>query len=115
MVTGLIEEAARKGGGDFDLIQRDTLKGEKLLWLAVDETAIWAAAVVGLHVEKDRKTCCIWACGGRERERWLPLLSELEKFAKAEGCESICLYGRKGWAREFPEYKLVQIKLEKRL
>lgn len=112
-VTALIEDAMNRGGGDFDLVQRDTLNGEKLLWVAIDEQRIWAAAVTGLHVEKDKKFCVIWACGGHEKDRWLSLKDELEKFAKAEGCAVMRIFGRRGWARELTDYKLKSVTLEK--
>lgn len=115
LVSHLIREAMRKGGGDFEDIERAVLSGERLLWVAADEEQIWASAVTGLHVEKGRKICCIWACGGRERERWLPLKGKIENFAKIEGCESVKIYGRRGWAKEFPDYRLLQIVLEKKL
>lgn len=115
LVSHLIREAMRKGGGDFEDIERAVLSGERLLWVAADEEQIWASAVTGLHTENEHKFCCIWACGGRAREKWLPLLSEVESFAKAEGCQSMRIYGRKGWARVFPDYKLIQITLEKAL
>lgn len=113
MVTHLIREAMERGGGDYTEVEAATLSGEKLLWLAVDEQAIWAAAVTGLHVEKAHKFCCIWACGGKERTRWLDMESLIEKYAKDEGCQSMRIYGRRGWAKEFPDYKLKQIMLEK--
>ena len=115
LVKHLIYDATAKGGGDFCAVEADTLKGDKLLWVAADEATIWAAAVTGLHIEQGQKFCCIWACGGRERERWLPLKAELEKFAKIEGCASIRIYGRRGWARLFKDYKLISITLEKAL
>jgi hypothetical protein len=43
--------------------------------------------------------------GGRKRET----------FAKAEGCAAIRIHGRRGWAREFPDYRLTRILLEKNL
>lgn len=115
MVSHLIREAMERGGGDFAEVEATTLSGEKLLWLAVDEQAIWAAAVTGLHVERGKSFCCIWACGGKERTRWLDMESLIEKYAKDEGCQSMRIYGRRGWAREFPEYKLISITLEKAL
>lgn len=115
LVTQFIEDAMRKGRGDFEAIQRDVLAGEKYLWIAADESALWAAAITGLHIEKDEKFCCIWACGGRERDRWLSLKSNIEQFAKDEGCQYVRIYGRKGWNRALPDYELMQTVLEKRL
>lgn len=115
LVSHLIREAMHRGGGDYTDVAQTTLSGEKLLWLAVDEEAIWAAAVTGLHVEKKHRFCCIWACGGKERTRWLDMELEIEKHAKAEGCESMRIYGRRGWLKEFPDYKHVHTLIEKRL
>lgn len=115
MVEGMLRQAMENGGGDFADIEGSVLGGQKLLWLAVDEVRIWAAAVTGLHGESGRKFAVIWACGGHEKSRWLSLKDELEKYAKAEGCESIQVIGRKGWARALPDYKLMKIVLEKRL
>ncbi len=115
MVAQMLREAMENGSGDFADIEGPVLAGDRLLWLALDEERIWAAAVTGLHVEHEHKFAVIWACGGHEKHRWLALKDELEKFAKAEGCECIRVYGRRGWARELPDYRLIQITLEKRL
>lgn len=112
LVTHFIEDAMKNGGGDFDLVQRDVLNGGKLLWVAAADR-IWAAAVTGLHMEGAEKICVIWACGGHEKMRWLQLKDDLEIFARAEGCRSIRVYGRRGWSRELPDYKLINVTLEK--
>lgn len=115
LVRPLIREAMENGGGDFVTVEAGVLNGDKLLWIVADEQAIWAGVVTGLHVENGNKFCVIWACGGREKDRWLPLISVIEQFAKDEGCASIRVYGRKGWGRTLPDYKLISIILEKAL
>lgn len=115
MAASLLRDAMANGHGDYADIEGSVLSGEKLLWLALDEQAIWAAAVTGLHSERGRKFCVIWACGGREKQRWMMFKPVLEQFAKDEGCSFMRVYGRKGWGRELPDYKLTQIVLEKAL
>lgn len=115
LVSHLIAEAMQRGGGDQEEVERGVLSGQLLLWVAADEKAIWAAAVTGLHVEREQRFCCIWACGGKEQVRWPVLELELEKFARDEGCAFMRIYGRRGWAKVFPDYKLKQIVLEKAL
>jgi hypothetical protein len=122
MVAGQLRTAMQNGGGDFVDIEKSTLAGEKLLWIVMEadpeptsKTLILASAVVGLHIELGRKFCCIWACAGHEKKRWLPYIKSIEDFAKEEGCSSVQIWGRRGWGREFPDYKLVQVKLEKAL
>jgi len=116
LVSHLIRAAMRKGRiSEFADVERAVLDGAMLLWVAADRQAIWAAAVTQLTSPNGEKFCTIVACGGRERARWLPLKAELEAFAKAEGCAAIRIHGRRGWAREFPDYRLTRILLEKEL
>jgi hypothetical protein len=116
LVSHLIRAAMRKGRiSEFADVEAAVLAGTQLLWVAADRQAIWAAAVTQLSRANGEKFCTIVACGGRERARWLPLKAELEKFAKAEGCAAIRIHGRRGWAREFPDYRLTRILLEKAL
>jgi hypothetical protein len=117
LVSHLIRAAMRKGRSIAELadVEEAVLAGRQLLWVAADRQAIWAAAVTQLSHLDGEKLCTIVACGGRERARWLPLKAELERFAKAEGCAAIRIHGRRGWAREFPDYRLTRILLEKEL
>jgi hypothetical protein len=106
----------RKGRiSEFADVERAVLDGAQLLWVAADRQAIWAAAVTQLSHANGEKFCTIVACGGRERARWLPLKAALETFAEAEGCAAIRIHGRRGWARELPDYRLTRILLEKEL
>jgi hypothetical protein len=116
LVAHLIRAAMRKGRiSDFADVERAVLSGRQLLWVPADRQAIWAAAATELTRANGEKFCTIVACGGRERARWLPLKAELETFAKAEGCAAIRIHGRRGWAREFPDYRLTRVLLEKEL
>jgi hypothetical protein len=116
LVAHLIRAAMRKGRlSELDDVERGVRAGRMLLWVAADTRAIWAAAVTELHVVNGEKLCTIVACGGRERARWLPLKAELEAFARAEGCRAVRIHGRRGWAREFPDYRLTRIMLEKEI
>jgi hypothetical protein len=116
LVSHLIRAAMRKGRiSEFADVERAVRDGLQLLWVAADRQAIWAAAVTQLSSANGEKFCTIVACGGRARARWLPLKAELETFAKAEGCAAIRIHGRRGWAREFPDYRLTRILLEKEL
>ena len=116
LVAHHIRAAMRKGRiSEFADVERGVRAGTLLLWVAADSRAIWAAAVTQLTRANGERFCTIVACGGRERARWLPLKSELEAFARAEGCRALRIYGRRGWARQFPDYKLTRILLEKEL
>jgi hypothetical protein len=116
LVSHLIRAAMRKGRiSDFADVERAVLEGEALLWVVADPRTLWAAAVTQLGYVAGEKLCTIVACGGRERGRWLALKSALEAYAKAEGCAAIRIFGRRGWARALPDYRLSRVLLEKSL
>jgi hypothetical protein len=97
---------------DFRDIEYDVLCGDQLLWLAIS-THIEAAATTHLIKTRDKPVLVLTACAGSERERWLPLLSRIENYAKAEGAKCVRIYGRKGWARVLSGYHVEHVILER--
>jgi hypothetical protein len=95
---------------DFADIEKDVLAGDQLLWLAISDR-VEAAATTHLS----RNVCTLTACSGHQRERWLPLFSEIEKYAAKEGCHTMRIYGRKGWERVLDGYRAEYVILEKDL
>ena len=91
-------------------ITDDVLDGKQLLWLAWSDH-IEAAATTRLAAG----VCTLTACAGHQRERWLPLLAKIEKYAKDEGCSAVRIYGRKGWERVLDGYRVEHVVLEKTL
>lgn len=102
----MIERAILKTGlSDFALVERDVLEGHQLLWLAMDGKTIDAASTTKLVTANGVKTCIIVACAGAERGRWLHLIEGIEAYARAEGCASVRIIGRKGWKRSLNGYR----------
>ena len=99
--------------GAFGPVAHAVNEGRALLWLAWDGEEIAAAAVTELHKTDQRKICVIVACGGSGRADWLPLISGIEKFAKAEGCRAMRIIGRRGWMRVLPDYRERAVVIEK--
>ena len=95
---------------EFADVETDVLSGDQLLWLAISDR-VEAAATTHLS----RNVCILTACSGHQRERWLPLFSRIEKYAKDEGCHTMRIYGRKGWERVLDGYKAEYVILEKSL
>lgn len=92
----------------FEDTERQVLSGEQLLWIAWSGK-IEAAATTHLS----NNVCTIVACSGHERERWLSFQEQIEAYAKAEGCERIRIYGRKGWERVLKDFHVAHVILEK--
>ena len=102
----------RTGLSEFEDIERSILAGDQLLWLAISDH-IEAAAATHLTKTKDRPICTLTACSGHDRERWLPLMARIEKYAKDEGAKCMRIYGRKGWSRVLDGYHVEHVILEK--
>jgi hypothetical protein len=96
-------------------IARDVLHGDGVLWLACDGQEIEAAAVTLLTRTDRHLVCLITALGGSNMERWLPLLSQIEDWARAEGAALVRVMGRPGWARVLKEYEVSNVVLERAL
>jgi hypothetical protein len=98
----------------FDEIERDVLAGRSLLWLAWSGE-IEAAATTSLIETNKSKVCVLTACGGNDMHRWVALLETIEVYARAEGCNRMRIFGRKGWQRVLKTYHTTNIVLEKDL
>lgn len=94
-------------------IEYDITSGDSLLWLAWDGAKIEAAASTSLIETDTDKVCVLTACGGENMNHWLPLLKQIETYAKAEGCQCVRIYGRKGWLRILKDYQMTNIVIEK--
>lgn len=96
----------------FEDTEYDVLSGDQLLWLAWDD-GILAAATTRLALTGGRKVCEIVACGGEDRDKWLPLVKPIETYAENEGCSATRIIGRVGWERVLDGYRREYVILEK--
>lgn len=99
----------------FDCVERQVLNGEALLWVAHNGVFINAAAITQLSINEGGKVCTIISCGGSRVVKALWMLSPIEEYAKQEGCRSVLVYGRKGWARALKDYRPAAVVLRKEL
>lgn len=99
---------------EFSEIEADVLNGDQLLWLAISDR-IEAAATTHLIKTRGKPVLIITACSGYQMERWLPLLTRIEHYARAEGARCVRIYGRKGWERALKDYRTEYVIMEKAL
>jgi hypothetical protein len=115
-VAPLLKAACiRTGLNAFADIEADILVGRSLLWIAWNGRAVEAAAATVLINSEIGKVCIITACGGNEMPRWLPLITEIENYAKHEGCTRVRIYGRKGWLHVLDGFEEKHIIMDKEL
>jgi hypothetical protein len=93
----------------------DIRAGRAQLWLASDNGEVEGIAVTCITEYPQITTCLIWLCAGISREKYTPLIGNIEQWAKAQGCASISLEGRAGWERILTDFDKTKIILEKRL
>ncbi len=99
----------------FADIEADVLSGRSLLWIAWNNRTIEAAAATILIDSEIGKVCIITVCGGNQMKRWLPLIDQIEAYAKAEDCKRVRIYGRKGWLHVLDGYREKHIIMDKEL
>jgi hypothetical protein len=97
----------------IDELESDVLSGRQLLWLALLDCQILAAATTHLIRPREYKVCVLTACAGHHRETWLPLKERIEQYARDEGAKKMQLFGRKGWERVLDGYHVEHVVLEK--
>ena len=88
----------------------------KFAWVAVDENgALMAIAIGGIEEFPGSKMLRIYGLSGRDRQKWLPLRTEIEAWAVSQGCTKAVFLARKGYARDLPDYRLEHVELVKDL
>jgi hypothetical protein len=113
-VSALIKAACyRTRLNAFVDIEADILAGRSLLWIAWNGSTVESAAATILINSEIGKVCIITACGGSDMKRWLPLIGEIEAYAKREGCKRVRIYGRKGWLHVLDGYEEKHIIMDK--
>jgi hypothetical protein len=115
-VSSLLKGACRRTRlNAFEDIEADILAGRSLLWMAWSGGAIESAAATILINSELGKVCIITVCGGSDMKRWLPLIGQIESYARREGCARVRIYGRKGWLRVLDRYEQQYVIMDKEL
>ncbi len=83
--------------------------------MAWNGRAIESAAATILINSEAGKVCIITVCAGSNMERWLPLIGQIETYAKREGCARVRIYGRRGWLRVLDGYEQKHVIMDKEL
>jgi hypothetical protein len=114
-VAGLLWRATERCG-DWTLTDlRAALSTGALLWIAWDGAEMLAVVVTQLLPLPRGKVCNVVAGAGTQMDRWCALMSDIEKYARSEGCVSVRVDGRPGWARALAGFRIERVVLEKRV
>lgn len=107
--------ADKTGFVETEDVRRQVLTVDALLWLAADGVKVVGSGATRLIEHRGKRICEIFAWGADDQKKCAPLLKVIEGYAKQEGCASVRFLGRKGWARQLPDYRITAIILEKEL
>ena len=105
-VERLLSPAIDQSGGRYtiDATRHAISTGEMQLWVAHEDSQIYAAMTSSVVVYPAKKMLAVIHCGGRMMGLWLPTMSSVEAWAKSHGCEGVEIVGRAGWAKALPGY-----------
>ena len=106
------------GAFDSDDIKDLCRQGAMQLWLVVsDSDTVLATVVTELRSNPNYKVCDARIVTGTQMEKWHHHVSDLEKWAKGEGCKKMELYARPGWEKIMKPkgYKKTHVQIEKEL
>lgn len=117
--SALIESALHRGGQRFSL---DDIRGalalrEMQLWLAIDMAyEIKGLAITEIRNYPRRKVCAVLILTGKDAREWFHHMDGIAAWAKAEGCQSLEAWARKGWVRLYKgRMKMTHVMLEREL
>jgi Holliday junction resolvase-like predicted endonuclease len=117
-VLPYIEKSYRRSEIDVPIdLMANVMWRKKVLWLLVQNEEIVGAGITALYtLAGEGKMCKIEhfaADGGISK--WLHLRSEIERYAKAEGCDRVAIDARLGWQKYLLDYEVTAVIMEKRL
>ena len=111
-----------EGGNIVEASKKKRIQDEMAqLWAVVDDEAKPKPKVMGALItrldkqESGELFAIVEILGGEDLKEWVHLRSQIEAWAKAEGCTCVQLWARKGWARHLQDYKIVQYVMRKDL
>jgi len=112
-----ISAACKRNRGKYDAqdILAGLLSGTDQLWIWRSPTA-YAVGITRLSNYPRCKVCAVRIVTGTNSAEWrLQTLATIEQWARTNGCASMELVARKGWARHLKDYDMTHVMLEKHL
>jgi len=115
MVYPLIDKCHRYANGELetqDFLDMLT-SGAMQLWVATDDSLIFAAMITEFVQYPRKKVMRIIAIGGEGMKRWMRFFPALEAAALQVGCTGFEALGRKGWLRILKDWECTYYVLTK--
>jgi hypothetical protein len=105
-VWPLIHPAVARGGLYTQESVLDALiAGDMQLWLGALDDEIVLALVTEIAAYPARTICTALFIGGRDLDRFMRFLPEIEQWARENGCHRFIACGRRGWVRKLQGFE----------
>lgn len=106
LFSGWISAATKRTRGWWgpDDVKAACEKGSCQLWAVWEGGQERAAVVTELERAPGKMLAVISVLGGKGMRRWLPLIAEIEDWARKNGATEIQIRGRKGFERVLQRY-----------
>jgi hypothetical protein len=109
-VEVFIKEAIERGHVPYSLeeVAAEIMERRWQLWTVMDDDGIMAVAVTKIDKFGNGTVGTIMFLSGEEWGKWAHLLNDvLMPWFKEKGCQSVRLFGRKGFQRLLPDWETV--------
>ena len=111
-INGWIISALNHGGVFLtpENVWSSLLLGQMTLFLALDEEEQVHACAVMQIIQYPKIKCCNYiVVGGRKMDNWAHLVSDVEAYAKAAGCEAMESISRPGMAKKARDHGYIPL------
>lgn len=109
----LARAVARFPNYTLEDVHRSIAAGERQLWIRVPDHEVAVVTAITDYPAGRRLT--LFALAGELRPGWQALFRSIEDWARSQGCSGVDIYGRRGWERVLPDYRLAHVVLSKEL
>lgn len=116
LVRGYLLNAIEYADGKYteESVLESIRNRQMQLWVA-GETEVLVACVTTICDYPGKKVCNLMFVGGKDMNEWKHSLSLIEEWAKSLGCDSLEVWGRKGWERILSDYDVIHTVIRKSL
>ena len=105
-----------RGELTIESVLRRLASNQWQLWVVSEGPHVVGIVITEIGVtDSGMRICNVKSCVGEDATQWLHLLSDIEGWAKANGCVRISTWARKGWAKRLKHYNLTHVMLERDL
>lgn len=114
-IAALVGRAVAENGAWYttDSIREAAKAGDMQIWRISGPERLLGVGVTEIrNYPSGRRICWIFALAGVEFDSWAHCIDTIKEWAKANGCHSVAMHGRKGWVKKLKGWRELAVVLE---